>query len=311
MSFEERRIVVAVDGSEESDAAVLWAADESVLRRTPITLCHVISPLIATWPVTPEAYAGPEWYEENASDVLAKAHKIADAQIHHAGLDLSVDERVLHGNVVEAITEFTRNAELVVAGCRGLGAFGRVMLGSTSRGLVRHAHCPAVVVHHHANRSPSSTAGQPVLLGIDGSPVSEAATAFAFDEAARRHVAVVALHVWTDVGLFPAFMDWDQVRADAHEVLAERLAGWQERYPDVHIERQVECDRPARRLIEGAEHAQLVVVGARGRGGFAGMHLGSVATAVAAHAAAPVVVVREQQAPPKEQVVGKDSSGEK
>jgi nucleotide-binding universal stress UspA family protein len=119
------------------------------------------------------------------------------------------------------------------------------------------------------------------------------ATAIAFDEASRRGVELIAMHVWSDVEVndYPA-IDWPAMKPAADEVLAERLAGWQERYPDVAVRRVVECDHPTYHLIQQAESAQLVVVGSHGRGGFAGMLLGSVSTAVAHSARIPVIVAR-------------------
>lgn len=292
MSGEERTIVVAVDGSDESDAALAWAAQESALHQAPITLLHVIAPMITTWPVEPLTVGIPEWFEDNAVTILAQARKLLEGHLDESNHCPRVDEIVVRDNVVAAIAEASRQAWMVVVGCRGLGAFGRLLLGSTSRGLIHHAHCPVAVIHHHTDDDPRPAVDRPVVVGVDGSPVSEAAIALAFDEASRRKVGIVALHVWSDVGVFPAFMDWDKVRAEAHELLGERLAGWQERYPDVHIERRIECDTPARWLLDASRRAQLVVVGARGRGGFAGMRLGSVAGAVAAHSAVPVIVVR-------------------
>jgi len=132
-----------------------------------------------------------------------------------------------------------------------------------------------------------------VLLGIDGSPASEAATAWAFEEASRRGVGLIALHAWSDVGVFPIFgMDWRQYQGQGEEVLAERLAGWQERYPDVHVTRRLVCDTPAYWLLQESHSAELVVVGSHGRGGFGRMRLGSVSTALAQSATVPVVVVR-------------------
>jgi nucleotide-binding universal stress UspA family protein len=132
-----------------------------------------------------------------------------------------------------------------------------------------------------------------VVVGIDGSPASEAGTAIAFDEASRRRVGLVALHAWSDLDVseWPG-IDWPATQSMAEEVLAERLAGWQERYPDVQVTRVVAQAQPARRLVEASKEAQLVVVGSTGRGGFAGMLVGSVGETVAQLAQVPVIVAR-------------------
>ena len=179
---------------------------------------------------------------------------------------------------------------MVVVGSRGTGALGRMLLGSVSTGLLHHSHCPVAVIRPEAAVVDGTA---PVLLGIDGSPASEAATAMAFDEASGRGVDLVALHAWSDVAVFPMLgMDWTEYENQGHEVLAERLAGWQERYPDVAVQRRLVCDQPARWLIRESAHAQLVVVGSRGRSGFASTWLGSVGSAVAQSADVPVLVVR-------------------
>jgi nucleotide-binding universal stress UspA family protein len=157
--------------------------------------------------------------------------------------------------------------------------------------VVHHAHCPVAIVH--AEKSQTIDRSSPVLLGIDGSPASEAATSLAFDEASRRQVDLVALHAWSDVGIAPILgKNWRENEEEGHEVLAERVAGWQEQYPDVHVVRRIVCDKPARWLVDESQHAQLVIVGSRGRGGFPGMLLGSVSSAVAQSAKSPVIVVR-------------------
>ncbi|MDT5138748.1 MAG: hypothetical protein QOD58_3010 [Mycobacterium sp.] len=106
---------------------------------------------------------------------------------------------------------------MIVVGSQGLGALGRLLLGSVSTGLVHHAHCPVAVIH--SGQSVSPDLNSPVLLGIDGSPAADSATALAFDEASRRGVELVALHAWSDVAVFPALgMDWHERESQGQEV---------------------------------------------------------------------------------------------
>ena len=198
---------------------------------------------------------------------------------------------VVHGPTVSTLVNESKIADMMVVGCRGEGTFDRVLFGSVSTGLVNHAHCPVAVVHDEA---PPPPAHAPVLVGIDGSPASELATEIAFDEAFRRGVDLVALHAWSDVSVSEVpGLDFGAMEVKAQEALAKWLAGWQKRYPDLKVRRVVVRDQPAQQLVKHSESAQLVVVGSHGRGGFAGMMLGSVSTAVA-HAARTVVIVARE-----------------
>ena len=180
---------------------------------------------------------------------------------------------------------------MVVVGCRGRGAFERRLLGSVSLGLVHHAHCPVAVIHDENPAMPQA----PVLVGTDRSSASQSAMAIAFDEASRRGVELVALRAWCDSGAesMPE-VDWPAVKSVEDKILEEHLAGWRGQYPDVAVRRVIEFDQPARRLVEQSESTQLVVVGSRGRGGFAAMLLGSVSEAVVQSARVPVIVARQQ-----------------
>jgi nucleotide-binding universal stress UspA family protein len=283
-------ILVCVDGSAASDAAVAWATREAVMRKLPITLMHAVAPVIVGWPVGQLYMEMPDWQAENGQQVVDQARKTLRANLGESEPP-EIHAEMVYSSVAPAVIHASKDAWMVVAGSQGLGALGRLLLGSVATALVHHAHCPVAVIHSDEGAAPNSNA--PVLVGIDGSPASEAAIALAFDEASHRGVELVALHAWSDVGVFPMLgMDWRDSEAKGHEILAERLAGWQEQYPDVRVKRLVFCDKPSQWLLKESEYAQLVVVGSHGRGGFAGMLLGSVSSHVAQSATVPVIVVR-------------------
>jgi nucleotide-binding universal stress UspA family protein len=232
-----------------------------------------------------------QWQKDDALKTLDDALKTVKDSTGQAN-PVDVSRELITGPVVPTLVDLSKDSEMVVVGSHGRGAVARRLLGSVSIGLVHHAHCPVAVIHDD-NRLVPHPSQAPVLVGIDGSLASESAIAIAFDEASWRGVELIALHVWSDTAMFDFRVpDWSRVHSEAEELLAERLAGWQQRYPDVNVVRIVECDRPAHQLVEQSESAQLVVVGSHGRGGLTGMLLGSVSTAVVQAARTPVIVAR-------------------
>lgn len=285
-------ILVGVDGSPASKYAVDWAARDAAMRNVPLTIVHAIQPIGITVPNLPVPSAFARWQVEQGQEILDNSVEIARESTR--GDDAArVESEMLFGPVVPTLIDLSKDAQMVVVGSRGRGPLTRSLLGSVSSGLIRHSHCPVAIIHDEDPLMPHP-AQAPVLVGIDGSPVSELATAIAFEEASERGVELVALHVWSDVEVndFPA-IDWPAMKPAAEEIIAERLASWQERYPDVTVRRMVECDHPTYHLIRQSESTQLVVVGSHGRGGFAGMLLGSVSAAVAHSARMPVIVARQ------------------
>jgi nucleotide-binding universal stress UspA family protein len=288
-------VVVGVDESPCARVAVQWAARDAELRRIPLTLVHAISPEIATWPEMRLPPGLARWQQDRGRRLVDEAVEIAEKASRRGG-PAEVHTKILPSAAVPTLVELSKNAEMVVAGCRGTGQWAGRPMGSVSSGLLRYAHCPvAIIPAETASISRESQA--PVLVGIDGSPASEPATALAFDEASRRSVGLLALHAWADthVSDWPG-IDWPTTESMAEEALAERLAGWQERYPDVRVDRIVVRDRPAQQLVQRSEGAQRVVVGSRGRGGFAELLVGSVGETVTQMARVPIIVAREAQA---------------
>jgi len=205
---------------------------------------------------------------------------------------VSVDTAVLVGPPIPTLIEESKAALLMVLGSRGLGGFTGILVGSTAVALAAHAQCPVAVVR-------GSRATGPVVVGVDGSPAGEAAVTVAFEEASLRGAELVAVHTWWEhasdaayVAAIEPVLNWDSLQLRGEEELAERLAGYQEKYPDVTVRRTVTRGRPVHNLLDLATEAQLIVVGSRGRGGFRGMLLGSTSQALVYHSPCPLIVAR-------------------
>ncbi|MBJ7338117.1 universal stress protein [Mycolicibacterium sp.] len=281
-------VVVGIDGSEPAKAALRWAAREAMLRHVPLSIVHAYTPAIIDGHDARLQARVTKWQRYQGRRIIDEAVGIVTELA--TGHNPTLETDTISSRPLSALVDASKEAQLVVVGSRGRGRLDRLVLGSVSTGLCHHAHCPVAVIH--ADPAVGSES-RPVLLGVDGSPASDAATAIAFDAASRRGVGVLALHAWSDAGVYTLMgPDWHTFQHAADEVLAERLAGWQERYPDVHVERMLVCDEPAYWITTASDKAQLVVLGSHGRGGLASMLLGSVSTAVAQSATVPVIVTR-------------------
>jgi nucleotide-binding universal stress UspA family protein len=286
-----RPVVVGVDGSPDAMRAVRWAAAEATRRKAPLRLVHAFA-----WTTDPDiahpAITDPDWralHEQATGFVSAAA---AAAQEEFAGL--TTEQKIVEGFPRAVLGAQARQAQAVVVGDRGRSRIQGMLVGSVTAALAAHADSPVVVVRG-TERDDAATASLPVVVGVDGSHTSEAAIAFAYEAAAIRGVSLVAVHTWLDTVSTPemaALIDWDALQSAEGELLSAQLDGWAAKYPDVELRRVVERDSPTHVLLREAQHAQLVVVGSRGRGDFAGLFLGSVSNALVHRAPCPVAVVR-------------------
>lgn len=288
--METAPVVVGVDGSAAGLDAVAVAAREAKLRGCGLRVVHAfLWPAFGAYPGSASMLPGDTGLREEAEKA------VADAVAHARRAEPSVTAHgaVVTGEVMQVLVEETRTAQLAVVAGRGLGAFTRLLVGSTAVHLSAYGHCPVLVV-----RAGGRHPGGPVLLAVDGSPAGAGAVDFAFAEAARRDVGLVALHVWSawtrysrrpdDSGRAAA----DGPAAQGDRVLAEAVAGAEKTYPGVRVERTAVEGSARELLIEASRDAGLLVTGARGRGGFTGLLLGSVSHALLQHAHCPVAVVR-------------------
>ncbi|MGZ4560797.1 MAG: universal stress protein [Mycobacteriaceae bacterium] len=291
-------IVAGVDGSASSHDAVRWAASEAVLRRAPLLLVSSYPPAADYLGYGPLPRSFFVDREVEGKHLLSEAAKIGAEAVRGHGT-VSIHIQLLSGPPIPRLLEHSHSAKMVVLGSRGLGGVTGGFLGSVSTAVATHAHCPVVVVRGLPDPEAPVLDG-PVVVGVDGSKNSEPAIAAAFEEASLHAADLTAVHAWSDynlstilgVGTTDIEPYWPAIETGEEVVLAESMAGWKEQYPDVSVRRIVVKDRPVRNLLRQAETAQLLVVGSRGRGGFAGMVLGSTSRALLHKAECPLMVVR-------------------
>ncbi|MEC3982231.1 universal stress protein [Amycolatopsis sp. H20-H5] len=299
MSETRRTIVVGVDGAEFGLLAVRWAAQVASQRGFQLEIVHTVH---LSRPAYGDLMTGSTELADAVRDDGRRIVEDAVAAAHSIDEKLEVRTAMPDAAPAENLIERSRTARMIVVGCRGTTAFTAMLLGSTAAAVLSHAECPVAVIRGRTDSAEFIPDG-PVVVGIDGSPVSEQALEVAFDEASIRAMPLVVVHAWSDIGydelggMARLAVNWESIEGAEQRYLAERLAGWGEKYPDVAVQRVLVRDRPRHALLELSAKAQLVVVGSRGRGGFLGLLLGSTSQALAQHAKCPVLVVRPSKNP--------------
>ena len=277
-------VVVGVDASQASIRAVRFAAEDAARRSVPLRIVHAVTwfDAITTPPpdldVTGMVRSGGQSLVEGMAESVAGL--LPADRVHPCVVD---------GDPVQVLRTASSDASLVVLGARGVGGVEGLLLGSTASGVVSQAACPVVVLPEDGvvrARGRSS-----VVVGVQGRR-DEEVLAFAFAAAAGRRTDLVAVHAWQDVVLETAFRtisplaEWAGVMADEERVLAEALAGWREKEPDVVVREVVVRERAGRALVAAGLTSALLVVGHHRR-----RRLGSTTHAVLHRAHCPVAVV--------------------
>lgn len=287
-------IVAGTDGSEESLAAVAWAATEAARRRAPLCIVHVMDyrhpPAAAHAQPLRHDRAGRFRHDlpHRARSALASATRCA------ARTAPGVDTRTaaVFGRADQVLTALTARAPLIAVGTRGAGGFPGLRLGSVALGLACRARCP--VVFAPAGTSP--VVGE-IVVGIDHCDDAAAALRFGFGEADVRGARLMALHVWAQpqTGRLDGYHDWvlsvGALNKGAAALLAEQIAPWRDKYPDVIVTESTVHGHPGRVLALASQGADLVVVGGRPSELASVPGLGQVGYHMLHHAGCPVAVV--------------------
>ena len=278
-------IVVGYDGSVDSRIAVDFALAEAELRKQPLVIVYALLTPVPTLPFEATyAWHHDSTEREAAEKMLTQVAAEIRADAEHVRIDTEIVDTVVAS---AALIEKSRTASLLVVGSRGHGGISGLLLGSTSSQVAGHAHCPVLVTRRNVEYGEQRGV---VVVGVDGSELSDHAVGFAFEVADMRGAELVAVHAWRP--LIPrAEAEFEDVEAD---VLAESLESWQRRYPDVPVRRRSVSGNTRDVLLEQSAGADLLVVGSRGRGGFAGLILGSTSQAMLHHATVPVAVVHSR-----------------
>jgi len=282
-------IIVGVDGSAASRAAIQWAATEAVRRNSELVLANVYD-----WRVVgsraPIGGAIADDARMRAEELVESA--VADARTFEP--DVHVRGEAVLGSPGATLINASADADLVVVGGRGRGGFASLLLGSVGQQVATHAKGPVVVVRGR----PDIAGGAPIVVGVDGTPSADHAVGAAFEQAVARGTSVVAVRAYTPndppVGSRVALRleNREQRREAEHATLVSDVAPWKDKYPDIAVE-CVAVDGHAPEVLIGLSYtAQLVAVGTRGHGGFAGLLLGSVGLELLHHAECPVLIAR-------------------
>lgn len=290
---DPRPIVVGVDGSASSLAAAEYAAALAERRQVPLHLVHGYQQVLYSYAITGIPYSEEQTDAEVRAQVEVELRTLAERlRASHPRL-VALQARQIHATPTTVLIGQSEHAQVTVVGCRGVGGFSELLLGSVSWQVASHGYGAIIVVRppigdHRVEPGPEQPPTKPrplgpVLAAYDGSPAADAALAFAATEALQRKVKLTITNIYS------------HGRDEALQLLTDASKPYIAAHPELEVELlTIESDHPDHALVEAGREAALTVVGSRGRGGFAGVLLGSTGRTLVHHAYGPVAVVHPQ-----------------
>ena len=281
----DRAVVVAVDGSEHNHEAVRWAGAEATATARPLTMITVADEYGGVRETGGRLTRETDDYRDMLRTLSEKIQK------DHPSLVLRRQVEV--GAPVPTLLKACADQNLMVMGRRGLGAFGRILVGSTSIGVAGRAGVPVVIVPDEWDRAEHEQAA--VVVGVDAEDLHQPALHYAFSEADRRGVELVVaysphLHnamIW-DPALYADLHD--QWLSEGLDALDRVLTTLKTAFPEVRVRTEVRLVHPGDLVLQLEPEAQLLVLGRKREGHF-GFAFGSVTRGVLHYATTPVAVV--------------------
>lgn len=295
-------IVVGIDGSEQSLGALRWAAREARRRGRPLRLVTAYSLPVFSGSGFDTGYATVD--EAALTRGVEELLDHAADQVRDAGVELRAT--IETGDPSGALIELSRTAELLVLGSRGRGGLLGRLLGTVSTAVPAHAQCPTGVVPLPWSKerlgeeelTSARALVDRVVVGSDGSTQARAAMLYAAEEARLLGVPLIVLCAVPPVNgalaWMPTAVDFEAMHEDVRRALRGGVAWLESWFPDLEIGSELADGPPVQVLVDRTRRNSLVVLGTRGRGGFAGMLLGSTSQGVLHNAAGPVLIVPDR-----------------
>lgn len=319
---DPQAIIVGIDGSKASRNALGWAIKEAQAQKLSIRLVGAYTVPYISAPTIDVSYVPID--DSGVRAAVTESLKDAAEEVKAGGVE--VEAIIEIGDAAGVLVEESKQGSLAVVGSRGRGGFAGRLLGTVSSALPAHAHCPTVVVPvgwaADERRVPEQSASRPirnaagdsfesteaedtvegpdytgkVVVGIDALGKESQALWEAAKMAQRRGSTLVILGVITTTVVGPEWLpstgDMKRYIDQGADKLATAAAAVREEYPDLDVSWTLYDGQPAEALVRASDTASVLVIGSRGRGGFAGLLLGSTSQSVLPYSKCPTMVVR-------------------